>query len=138
MEDEQQQQQEVDIPINEFIFNNINFDNNRYGLWATAIRDHYPEDDDAESIISLLAGRYYQQTEVKYPPSPPAHPMDGSFLNAELIAELESPNISDQQRITTINDLFGLNLPLNPVADDDDVDDNSSEHSSVIIDEENV
>ncbi|KAL7311038.1 hypothetical protein PS15m_008854 [Mucor circinelloides] len=62
---EDQQEEEV-VLIEPFIFNN-----NTDDYWATRIRDHYP-DDDAASIISLLAGRYQQGIQMEYPPSPPS------------------------------------------------------------------
>ncbi|KAL9538875.1 hypothetical protein PS6_011424 [Mucor atramentarius] len=50
------------------------------------------------------------------------------------IARLGSPTISDEERITRINELFGTNLPLHPKTDDD----NSSERFSVVTDEDHV
>ncbi|KAL7332990.1 hypothetical protein PS15p_201958 [Mucor circinelloides] len=135
---EEEQSEEEEVPVEPFIFNNIDFNNDSNDHWATRIRNHYP-DDDAASIISILAGRYQQRVNMEYPPSPPTLPTDGPLLDPVTIAELGSPTIRDEVRIERINDLlFGLNLPLNPVAYDDNDDNNSSERFSVIIDEENV
>ncbi|EPB88630.1 hypothetical protein HMPREF1544_04502 [Mucor circinelloides 1006PhL] len=130
------QQEEEEVLIEPFIFNNIDFNNDSDDHWATRIRNHYP-DDDAASIISVLSGRYQQRVNMEYPPSPPTLRTDGPLFDPVTIAESGSPTIRDEVRIRRINELFGLDLPLNPGAVDDG-DNNSTERFSVVIDEDHV
>ncbi|KAG1069458.1 hypothetical protein G6F42_026250 [Rhizopus arrhizus] len=89
------QQEEEEVLIEPFIFNNIDFNNDSDDHWATRIRHHYPE-DDAASIISVLAGRYQQRVNMEYPPSPPTLRTDGPLFDPVTIAELGSPTIRDE------------------------------------------